>query len=68
MINSNLRCKDNTFSEKINTFTKIIQKKCRICIEIAQISDFRINKKSEKIKEKKKECSFPTLLYKDYPK
>lgn len=27
MINSNLRCKDNTFSEKINTFTKIIQKK-----------------------------------------
>ena len=27
MINSNLRCKDNTFSENINTFTKIIQKK-----------------------------------------
>ena len=26
MINSNLRCKDNTFSDNMNTFTKIIQK------------------------------------------
>lgn len=27
MINSNLRCKDNTFSDNMNTFTKKIQKK-----------------------------------------
>ena len=67
MINSDLRCKDNTFSEKMNTFTKIIQKKCRICIKIAQISDFRINKKSEKSKKRKRSVGFPTLLYKDYP-
>ena len=58
MINSNLRCKDNTFSDNINTFTKIIKKKCRICIKIAQVSDFRINKKNEKSKKRKRSAVF----------
>ena len=54
MINSNLRCKDNTFSDNMNTFTKIIQKNAEYVYKSHKYPISELIKKTAKNQRKEK--------------